>query len=242
MRALVAGRLADAEHLVADAFELGMRLDVKWAVDNYAVQLMALRRDQGRLMEIGDAFTNAVEQYPRLPVWRCGLAAYHRELGQEVEAREQFERLAAKDFSDLPRDYTWLASVDLLAEVCAFLCDTARAALLYDLLRPYADRTIVIANGVVCLGSAARDLGLLATTIGAWDQAEAHFEAALERNRRMGAQPWLARTQHGYGVMLRRRSQPGDEDRAQRLFEDALDSATRLGLDGVANHVRSERV
>ena len=51
-----------------------------------------------------------------------------------------FEGLAAEDFAELPRDEEWLFGMSLLAPVCAFLGDTGRAALLYDLLWPYAER------------------------------------------------------------------------------------------------------
>ena len=47
-------------------------------------------------------------------------------------------------------------------EVCAFLRDVPRAATLYRLLLPYAQRSIVAGGYIACFGSAARYLGLLA--------------------------------------------------------------------------------
>lgn len=64
---------------------------------------------------------------------RCSLAAIYAEQGREPEARAEFEQLAAKDSLDLPLRVTWLFSVAVLGEGCAFLRDAHRAKGLYDL-------------------------------------------------------------------------------------------------------------
>ena len=109
-----------------------------------------------------------------------------------------------------------------LTDVCTFLGDTARAATLYQLLLPYAERTVVIGNAVACYGAMSRYLGTLATTLGHWDAAAQHFEDALAMNTRMDARPWLAHTQHAYATMLLARNQPGDDDKATALLDAAL--------------------
>ena len=68
------------------------------------------------------------------------LASIYCELGDEARCREAFELVAAGDFAGLPRDEEWLFGMTLLAPVCAFLGEEARAASLYDLMSPYADR------------------------------------------------------------------------------------------------------
>ncbi len=60
------------------------------------------------------------------------------------EAREEFEHLAATDFADIPRDALWLTCMAYLCEVCAFLGDSSRAEFLYELLEPYAGRTVSV--------------------------------------------------------------------------------------------------
>ena len=42
-------------------------------------------------------------------------------------------------------------------------------------------------------------LGLLAARLERWDEARAHFEEAIARCRRLGARPYLARTEYEYG-------------------------------------------
>ena len=71
-----------------------------------------------------------------------------------------------------------MASMTYLTDVCIFLRDTARAAILYQLLLPYDERTVVIGNAVACYGAMSRYLGALATTMEHWDTAVQHFEHA----------------------------------------------------------------
>jgi DNA-binding CsgD family transcriptional regulator len=117
-----------------------------------------------------------------------------------------------------------------LAEVCTFLGDVTRAATLYQLLLPYAGRTVVMGGAVVCYGAASRYLGLLATTMARWREAVQHFEDALAMNACMGARPWLAHTQHEYAKMLLARNQPGDPEQAEGLLNQALMTARELGM------------
>jgi hypothetical protein len=154
-----------------------------------------------------------------------------------AEARAEFERLAGDDFCRLQRDYTWLPATSLLAEVCHFLKDPIRAGVLYRHMLPYAERNTVMGYGIVCSGSAARGLGLLAATMGEWQEAERHFECALQANCRMRARPWVAWSQHDYARMLCERGQPGDGERAAGLLEQALRTARELGMSALAGTV-----
>ena len=43
-------------------------------------------------------------------------------------------------------------------------------------------------------GAVARNLGVLAASIGRGDEARRHFAAAIVLHRRIGARTWLART------------------------------------------------
>jgi hypothetical protein len=70
-----------------------------------------------------------------------------------------------------------------------------------------------------------------------WEQAEAHFEQALAMNARMGAMPWLARTQFQYAQMLLARRAPGDSERARILLGDALDIAMQFGMRSLETRI-----
>jgi hypothetical protein len=116
------------------------------------------------------------------------------------------------------------------------LAARSRAAVLYDLLCPYADRHVVALGGAVCWGSVARLLGALAAVQARWEEATRHFDAALAANRRLGARAWIARTQHAYGTML---SRGGDPARARYFLDQALFSARLLGMAPLATQAEA---
>ncbi|MGH8632351.1 MAG: tetratricopeptide repeat protein, partial [Burkholderiales bacterium] len=63
-----------------------------------------------------------------------------------------------------------------------------------------------------------------------WEDAERHFQDALEMNTRMGARPWVAWTQHDYARMLLARHRKGDRQRALELLTPALAAAQDMGM------------
>jgi hypothetical protein len=117
------------------------------------------------------------------------------EAGRAPEARVHFERLAAGDFTALPRNHLFLYHLAALALAAHALCDADRAAVLEELLAPYADHNVLAARlPLGTLGSARHYLGLLAATMGRWDDAAAQFDAAVQVHQRIGAMPMLARS------------------------------------------------
>jgi class 3 adenylate cyclase len=168
--------------------------------------------------------------YPAVPAWRTAIAFNYAEQGMLEEARTEFEVLAKDDFAIFPRDGNWPAALGLLSDTCAILGDKERARYLYDELLPVADKCIVIGAAVDCFGPCHRFLGLLATTMGRWDDAERHFKDALEMNARMHAGRPSGWAFHQYADMLLRRDGPGDREKALSLLSRALDVAERLGL------------
>jgi hypothetical protein len=126
----------------------------------------------------------------------------------------------------------------MLSQVCVFLGDVRRAAILYTLLHPYAGRNVVSGRSLkACYGPVSHYLGLLATLLARWDEAEPHFNDALALSAKMGARPWAAHTQHDYARMLLARRHPGDQEKAQALLALALATAQELGMTGLQAHV-----
>src|SRR5439155_13211696 len=118
----------------------------------------------------------------------------------------------------------------------SFLHDSRRAALLYELLKPIAQRCIVAA-GTAPLGSASRPLGLLAAAMGRSEDAARHFEDALRMNTSIGSRPWVAHTQYAYACMLRARGRAGDREKARLLLSQALETARELGMTALVDKV-----
>jgi DNA-binding CsgD family transcriptional regulator len=79
---------------------------------------------------------------------------------------------------------------------------------------------------------------MLAAVLGDWDRAEAHFERAMELNRRMGAATWLAHTAYEYGRTVRERP-GGDPERAAALLGEAAELAQRIGMTALAGRVEA---
>ncbi len=226
------GRFEEAEALAHRAAVLGSEIDAD-TLQILAAQTFVIRWEQGRLRELEGAVAGFVTLNPEISAWRASLAFLYSEIGREVEARNEFELLAASGFDELHRDWLWTTCLALLSETCAVLGDANRAPLLYELLKPLAGRNLFVgipANPYAFLGSASRTLGLLATTLERWSDARQLFEDALNMHSRMRARPWVARTQHDYAKMLLARDEPGDRDKALALLEEALTVARELGM------------
>jgi hypothetical protein len=143
MGAIFAGHFEEGERLAQEALAIGQRLRGQDALGVFGVQMFTLRREQGRLQEVAAAVRHFVRMSPEPSRWRPGLALIYSELGYKNEARAEFEVTAAYDLADIPRDGMWVTCMMYLAEVCAFLGDACRAALLYQALLPYAGRNKV---------------------------------------------------------------------------------------------------
>jgi tetratricopeptide (TPR) repeat protein len=173
-------------------------------------------------------------------MFRCVLANLYAELERRDDARAELEEVAAHGFSALPRDNAWLFAMSWLPEVLEFLGDTTRAEELHELLLPFGHLN-AYSPPELCTGSVARYLGILAATAGRFDQAEGHFEEALDAHARMRARAWLVHTQHDYARTLLRRDGEGDRAKADRLLADAFTSACELGMTVLAGKISALR-
>ena len=160
---------------------------------------------------------------------RCALQLILLEQGRANDARIEFERLAEGGFRLVARDWNWLPSMFVLADVCAELSHVEHAEILYRLLKPYEARNAVLGN-VYTYGSVAFALGRLAAALGSREDAEAHLENALVANRRIRATVWLGHAQYELGRVLSAREEDHARARAQELFQAARQTADALGL------------
>jgi Tetratricopeptide repeat len=84
-------------------------------------------------------------------------------------------------------------------------------------------------------GATARALGVLATALSRYDDAERHLATALDIEQRMAARPWLAHAQHDLAAMFVARGEP---DRARPHLDDAVNAHGELGMETSAAGVR----
>jgi tetratricopeptide (TPR) repeat protein len=190
MRALLSGDVTKAERLAERALATGARTEQVTAAQYYGIQLLEIRREQGRMAELEPALRQTLEQFPNRLAYRAALAILLTEAGRPDEARVEVGRLTV---AEVPEDLDWLLTMSLLGDVCADLGDTGRAREIYELLLPYESTNIVIGFAAACEGPAARVLGRLAALTDG--PAESHFDRARELAERLKAPLLVARVE-----------------------------------------------
>jgi tetratricopeptide (TPR) repeat protein len=232
----MAGHINEAEQFAEESYEFGKQAQARDAETVYWAQIVALRRREHRLSDFVSTVQSAAQQLPALMAWRTVLPLAHLAAGKLKEALMEFEWLADDSFSRVPEDMFWFTSVCVLAETCARLRDTARAAVLYDLLLPYKDRNVQVTRAA-CWGSCERFLGLLAGALGEWDVASSHLESAIAKNAAGGIAGAVSLVKRDHADMLDARRAPGDLTTAIALYRDTLPAAQDAGMRQLAAHI-----
>ena len=117
------------------------------------------------------------------------------------------------------------------------LADVEASGSLYNRFARHAGQVIAHSNMPGCPGSVDRYLGMLATVLGHWAEAEAHFRAALRIETALRAPPFLARTNYWYAHLLATRPR-GHRYEAARLATAAGETAELLGMAALAEQAR----
>jgi hypothetical protein len=97
----------------------------------------------------------------------------------------------------------------------------------------------VASTGPTTDGPVALQLGVLATTLHEYDDAERHFAEALDVSNTLSAPYWIARTQLEWAEMLRRRAKPDDAARASTLLTAALEAARTYGFGALETRTKA---
>jgi class 3 adenylate cyclase/tetratricopeptide (TPR) repeat protein len=236
---LLRGNFVDAEKETQQLLAIGQwRQDPELLV-TCAGQIAQLRGELGRLAELEPMMVESVSRFPGMIAARCGLLLFYTRSGRGLRAQQELDELAAGDFVTIPKNYNWLGSMAVIAEACATLEDTPRAATLYKFILPYGNRNVTLGWGDIAYGSAEYYLGLLATVMNNFDRAEAHFETALRFNTRMGAKPFVARTQASFAEMLLRRNLAEDGAKALTLAKASIEITDALGMETLREKARA---
>jgi hypothetical protein len=202
-----------------------------------AMQLMAIRRPQGRWGELRDGFVEAVRLSPGVHLLRAFLALLHLDAGADEEARALLRADAADGFAGVPYELTWLMTMANYAEVAAALQEHEIATHLYDALAPWPDQLTYwyfINGGVV-----AYYLGLLAASLGHHEQSDAHFAAAASAHDGFANPFWAAQTRLEWARMLASRDGPKDGARAADLVARVRETAHRFDFAGLLRQTDS---
>ncbi|MBY0278840.1 hypothetical protein K2Z84_26185 [Candidatus Binatia bacterium] len=185
-----------------------------------AAQMLALRREQDRLAEILPLMQRDDYGAADIVPWTLPLALLDAD--RVDDARRAFARAWDLGLDAMPGENSrnrGLMVLGAMSLTCAGLGDVARAGELYARIAPRAGAWAMTSFGNVCFGLLANGAGALATTLGRWDDARAHFEQALAEHERTGHVVALARTCQLYATMLHARGRRPDRAPLRALIE-----------------------
>lgn len=225
----LAGRFDDALDEARRNFERDEPRNLS-AEGTYAAQRLAVQWFRG---EHDESLALLEHERRRAMVYRCteySICHHHVLTGRVAEARAEFEEAARGSFRHVQRDHTFLLSMLILTEICAFFRDAPRARDLYALALPFENMLVAPFIATTCFGATARALGILAHVFGDYARSERHFKHAIAVERELSA-PLLAETLLRYGRMLLDRRETGDADRASSVLKRALAIAEEFGME-----------
>lgn len=189
-RASHAGKFAEAERFRREILALGKAAGLAYVttVAGHVAALVAM--DAGPRSEtLAEAERAAGEPSGyRLP--QAILAELLLAAGRTTDARAQLVGLAGREFRDVPRNVSWLATLSLFGHVAAVTRDQPSCRLLRRLLMPYSGR---IGWSGFPVFSVDLVLGCLAVALGGREAALQHLDAAEALASRMGARTHVAR-------------------------------------------------
>jgi tetratricopeptide (TPR) repeat protein len=240
VRAAIEGRFAEAEQRIAEAEAIG-----RGAQDPQVEGAMILHRE---------AFLRAAERHDEMiaidpqarrerasfssgSAWQAiGSALSYSRVEDTEKARLHFDLLPAEMRPPVDN----LFAIFSVGETIAFIGSPALAAQMSEIVAPFADQYMMLGmTQMHWQGPVTRLLALLAGRRERWEEALSYFEDAMARCRRLGARPYLARTEYELARTLIDRGVAGDRTRVRSLLDSAHQTATELGMPGLVRLVRA---
>ncbi len=240
MRAMLEGRFDDARSAMLDVRALTERAGDTRQTQGDRDQRYWMALEWGSDESVADVETS-LKALPLGRAWAATVALLLARTRRYDDAAEWLGSISEHVLSTRPFDAEWMQMAACALEAGALVKDNRIAAVVGPLLQPYADRVVVLSQGLVCLGSTARFAGLAAATYGDWELAERNFDAAAIANQKLEAYPALAHTQAEWGWALLAQGKRGDNKRAESLLVQARDLADELDMRRLAADIRVRR-
>jgi tetratricopeptide (TPR) repeat protein len=232
--AYIEGRYDDAAALSDEAVQLGRASgDFNADLLHYAQGLMRAF-DQGLAAEVLPLLMAATD-YQHLATFDAGTALCAALAGDHPEARARLERMVASGLQGSPRGADFVAPSAFLAHTCQLIGAASEAEEVYRWLSLSSCTVVRVGPLVGWWGPIDHHLGTLAALLGRSGEAEERLERALSIERRMGAQPFAARTLAQLAA-VRRLTRP---DAADKTAEEAEDLAQTMGAAGIIAEVQA---
>jgi hypothetical protein len=184
---------------------------------------------QGRPEEVEAMVRGIIAQSPGVQAYQAALALVLAEAGRLDEGAEVLDTLAAAGFGSVPEDALWMGT--MVAASLSYWRAGSREGVddLYAVFSRYPDANATVGNAS-SYGAVAWFLGILATLLQRWADAERHFDYGMALNEKMGHRPALAYNRLHYGDMLLRRDAPGDREKARGLLQQSLEAGREMGM------------
>jgi hypothetical protein len=201
------GEFEAGERLAEQALRIGLDAGETDAEMVHATALVDIRLFQGRGVEMIALIEQTGATYPGHPVWQAGLARLYCFNDRPAQGAEILARAAAQRFEHVPYNPVRMSALAMYAETAAHTGSVQAAAMLYELLKPYADQFVHAGVSVPVHGHVRMFLALLAATVGRHDEADAHFAFACNFHRQHRARLCEARSELGWAEALAERGQ-----------------------------------
>jgi tetratricopeptide (TPR) repeat protein len=222
--------LAHLERELERDHEMCLSIDSPWGAQSQAWLAFVVTR-RGRLDE-GLALAQAAEAIEPTSAWSG--ASWSARLDNRLAAGADAEVLGMvrdkrAEVSQVGHDSTMGAymTLSMTAEAAARLGASSICEELYPALRSQLGRCL---TRPFDWGVDRRVAGMVAAAVGAWDEAEGHFEAALELCTTVPMLFDRPSVLHRYGEALLRRGRPQEAERARALLAEAQGGYADLGM------------
>ena len=233
-RAYLRGSKDEGDRLGRRALELGRRAgDRNVEFVRLSRWVIAFADDGIGLAEVDlDELRERIRNSPAGWAYRSMYILALAARGQAAEARRELasQRAAVGTPTSWPRDTNWLSAAKELSEAAVRLGDLELAAELETVLEPFADRMVVSARALFCMGSVSGALGRLADLRGDLKLAAERYRRAIDREERAGALVWATYHRFRLGQTL---LAAGDDDGRAFMAVVAAEGPS-LGLDRLA--------
>ena len=218
------GELEAGERLAEQALQIGQESGEPDAAMAYGATLISNRMYQGRGAEVIGLLEQAVADFPGVPAWEAALGRTYCFIDRRPDGAEILERAAGQRFGHLGHDQMRMCGLAMHADTAAQTGSVQAAAVLYELLDPYADQFVW--NGGMGFGHARMSLALLTATLGRHAEADAHFAFACAFHHEHGLRVSEARSELGWAEALADR---GETERAREHAARTLELARKHG-------------
>ena len=228
----LAGRFEEAEQLARDSVRLAEGAGAADAQMHFTAQLVAIRREQGRLDELLPKIERLAQGDAHAAAWRSILPLAYLDAGDRTRARAAYDDAMGRAVELRLRTMLWLTATGALCEAAAELGDADGCAIAVRRTRPVRGPAGPVELHRQRRLRPARCSGGPPQSPAGATEAREHFEAALARHAELRAPALLARTRCDYGELLLQGTQ-ADRRRGRQLLRAAAAAARRLDLSGV---------